>query len=53
VTVFLGGLPSRNASLALSPPFPAIEIVSSGAANARRDLVDKLNDYRGAGVRQY
>ncbi len=53
VAVFLPGNLPPGRGLLRVPPDVAVEIVSSTPRDARRDRVEKLNDYAAAGVRWY
>ena len=53
VAVFLPGNLPPGRGLLRVPPDVAIEIVSSTPRDARRDRVEKLNDYAAVGVRWY
>lgn len=54
VSVFLRErAPSRGSSVARVAPWVVVEVLSAGARNARRDRVEKLQDYRACGVRFY
>lgn len=45
--------PDRAMNLPDQPPDLMFEIVSPGAANERRDYVEKRHDYHRAGIREY
>jgi len=54
VSVFLAGtVPSRLAKVVTTPPFIAVEVLSSGPADQIRDRIDKLFEYAAFGVRYY
>ena len=54
VSVYLPGTAAPPArGVITAPPDIAIEIVSPGAGNARRDRIEKLDEYQAFGVRQY
>lgn len=54
VTLYLGGeTPAGAESVLRIPPHLVVEVVSPRPRDARRDRVEKIHDYAGAGIRYY